>query len=100
MEDQQQPVPIHFTVRQLRTVEAWPAWTTFHAALLRNPHLQGMTVTDDVVEIHADNGSARYQLRRDLPTYGDGIVAELLDGDAPAKLRAAGKKYQPKDEGT
>ena len=96
MSDEQPiPVSIRFVQQVVLVVDEWPALTSFSEEWLeRYAHVNHAMVEGDTVTFKIGNGIAAYQLRRDLPRYGDGIVAELVSGDTPTKLKAAAKKFE------
>lgn len=92
-----EPVPIRFVRNVVHTVDAWPAYTALTEDFLRQAHLYGATVEDDTVTFNVGNGSATYQLRRDLPPHGRGIIAEKVEGSTPSQLARSAQKFAPKD---
>jgi len=97
MPDDLTPKPLNFTIHQIRVVEAWPPVTSFSEESLRETVQNRLTVEGDMVTVHADNGDATYQLDRDATRYAGGIVATLVDGDTPGKLRQAARKFARKE---
>jgi hypothetical protein len=83
---------LHFTKHESFTVEAWPQWTAVTEEYLRSAHLHHATVEGDVLHYRIGNGEARYRLHRDRP-YGQGFLAELVEGTEPKSLKARAKKY-------
>lgn len=90
--------PIHFEQYAAVVVRDWPERTSFDPALLDHLHRHRATVEGDTVTIKANNGTATYRLRYDLPRDGQGIVADRVDGDTPARLKQRARKYR-EDEG-
>jgi hypothetical protein len=88
--------PLHFTQHVAITADAWPQRTVFSEEWLRQPYLNGATVEGDTVRFAIGNGEAEYRLRRDLPPFGGGIVADLVEGNAPANLKSRKAKYETK----
>ena len=93
MDDEQvAPMPLHITQRVVLTVDAWPERTAFDPDALQQPHRLGLTVDGDTITVTVANGTATYRIRRDLSTETT-TVADLVDGDSPAQLKRAAKKY-------
>lgn len=96
MSDEDAPVqPITRTRQVVTTVEAWPQRTAFLREHLeaRQRHVHYLDVNADVVTVKAHNGTARYRLRPDLPAATGQVVADLIEGDTPGRLRQRGQKY-------
>lgn len=93
MSDEPEVEALHFTSRVVKTVERWPARISIDPDWFRHPHVDKATVDGDTVTFAADNGTGVYRLRHDLPRHGRAIVADLVEGDTPGKLRQAAKKY-------
>jgi hypothetical protein len=97
MSDEQiEVIPLHFVQHVAITADEWPQRTTFSEEWLRQPYLNGATVAGDTVRFSIGNGEAEYRLRRDLPPFGGGIVADLVEGNTPANLKARRAKYETK----
>jgi hypothetical protein len=97
MSDEQIEVkPLHFVQYLAITVDEWPQRTAFTEEWLRQPYLNGAVVDGNTVRFAIGNGDAEYRLRRDLPPFGGGIVADLVDGNTPANLKARRAKYETK----
>lgn len=96
MPDEPEIIPLHFTQTIVRLVSEWPALTEISPLWLISPHAFGATLDGDTLVINAANGTATYHLLRDR-RHGQNIVAELVEGDSPAKLKQMAKKYGPKD---
>jgi hypothetical protein len=97
MSDEQIEVrPLHFIQYVAITTDEWPQRTAFTEEWLAYPYLHGATVTGNTVRFAIGNGEAEYRLRRDLPSFGGGIVADLVEGNAPSNLKARRVKYETK----
>lgn len=84
---------IQFTQYTVIVVDEWPPLVAFDHAFLDMPHTTHATVDGDTVTFSVANGTAVYRLLRDRP-YGNGVLAELVEGDTPGKLKRAARKYQ------
>lgn len=87
-------MPIQFARRVVYTVDSWPSRTAFTERWLTVERPAHVTVDGDTVTVYAHNGIATYQLKRDEPMYGNGIVADLVDGEAPSALKRRLAKYE------
>ena len=96
MEQQPPPeiLPINFQRRTVYTVDVWPQRTAFTEEWLTTRRPPNVTVDGDTVTIYAHNGTAVYQLKRDEPLHGGGIVADLADGEEPSALKRRVGKYE------
>ena len=92
-QEEPQVEPLRFVQTQVLITESWPQRTALTPEWMRYAHVHKATVAGDTITIRASNGTAIYKLRRDLPMHGDGIVADLQEGDAPGRLRQMAKKY-------
>lgn len=101
MPDEQAPIEsLHFTHHTLMTLDTFPARTAFTESFLLTGFSYGVSAENDVVTVKVANGSASYQLRRDLPRYGrDGIVAELIDGSSDDALKQDADKIAKYETG-
>lgn len=82
-------------------VEQWPKRTAFHRNALEPEyqHLGGIMVDREqgTVTVSASNGAAIYRLRPDVPYSPGYMVADLMAGDTPSRLKQLATKYlQPK----
>lgn len=93
MSDEPAVEPIRFTRATVLVVESWPQRTAMTDDFLKHAHKRKASVDGDTVTFCASNGRAVYRLRHDLPRVGKGIVAELVEGDTPSRLKQRAAKY-------
>jgi hypothetical protein len=96
MEQQPPPeiLPINFQRRLVYTVDSWPARTAFTVEWLTKERPPNVTVDGDTVTIYAHNGTAIYTLKHGEPMHGNGIVAELVEGEEPSALKRRVGKFE------
>jgi hypothetical protein len=87
-------MPLRFVMFKALCVEQWPPRTAFTEAWLTTHRPPHVSVDGDVVTVTAHNGISTYRLRRDLPRFGGGIVADLETGDTPSRLAQRRAKYE------
>ena len=91
------PESIRFEQRTVLLVDVWPAYITVTDEFMtRGSHLQKATFDQeaDTVTFVAENGTAVYRVRRDLPKQGRGWIAEMVEGDTPGVLRQRARKFR------
>lgn len=91
------PESIRMEQRTVLLVDAWPQYITVTDALMaRGSHLQKATFDQeaDTVTFVAENGTAVYRVRRDLPKQARGWLAELAEGETPGVLRQRARKFR------
>jgi hypothetical protein len=94
MSDEIEIRPLYFVQYVTITADEWPQRTAFSEEWLAQPYLNGAVVDGDTVRFTIGNGEAEYRLRRDLPPYGSGIVADLVEGNDKANLRSRRRKFE------
>ena len=85
---------LHFVQYVAICADDWPQRTAFTEEWLAQPYLNGATVSGDTVRFAIGNGESMYTLRRDLPPYGSGIVADLVAGNDKANLKSRKRKFE------